>query len=156
MPYRYWQFILYLFIALMACELIFAPFGSAYNFYSAFIGYLGLAIEAILPIPQILANGRARSCKGFRVSVMASWIAGDAMKMLWFFSATSEIPWAFKLCAMFQGCCDSFLGVQYFIYGNGEAVPSHSHHGRTVRQNSGAKSPRPIHISMVEKEERLD
>jgi len=41
------------------------------------------------------------------------------MKMFWFFTATSEIPWAFKLCGMFQACCDSFLGIQYWMYGDG-------------------------------------
>ncbi|KFZ14084.1 hypothetical protein V502_06290 [Pseudogymnoascus sp. VKM F-4520 (FW-2644)] len=155
-PKPYWQFLLYLLITLMACELIFAPFGFAYDFYSSTIGYLGLAIEATLPIPQILANNRMRSCKGFRFSVLVSWIAGDAMKMLWFFTATTEIPWAFKFCGMFQACCDSFLGVQYFMYGAGESVPSHAHSGISIRQNGGARSPRAIHIPMLEKDDRLD
>jgi hypothetical protein len=43
------------------------------------------------------------------------------MKMFWFFTAKSEIPWAFKLCGIFQMCCDLFLGVQYFIFGDGPA-----------------------------------
>ena len=42
------------------------------------------------------------------------------MKMFWFFTATSEIPWAFKYCGMFQAACDSFLGVQYMMYGEGK------------------------------------
>jgi hypothetical protein len=92
---------------------------SIYAFYSAAIGYIGLSIEATLPLPQILSNHRSRSCKGFRVSVLASWIAGDIMKMFWFFTATSEIPLAFKLCGIFQMCCDLFLGVQYLMFGNG-------------------------------------
>jgi hypothetical protein len=41
------------------------------------------------------------------------------MKMFWFFTATSEIPWAFKMCGIFQMGCDLFLGVQYAIYGDG-------------------------------------
>ncbi len=53
--------------------------------------------------------------------MLASWIAGDIMKMFWFFTATSEIPWTFKLCGIFQMGCDFFLGVQYFMYGNGES-----------------------------------
>ena len=80
---------------------------------------MGLSIEATLPLPQILANAQTRSCKGFRVSVLASWLAGDAMKMFWFFTATTEIPWVFKVCGMFQASCDCFLGVQYFMYGDG-------------------------------------
>ncbi|KFY35462.1 hypothetical protein V494_05918 [Pseudogymnoascus sp. VKM F-4513 (FW-928)] len=155
-PKPYWQFLLYLFIGLMTCELILAPFDSTYDFYSSTIGYLGLAIEATLPIPQILANNRTRSCKGFRLSVLASWIAGDAMKMLWFFTATTEIPWAFKFCGMFQACCDSFLGVQYLMYGAGDPVPSHAHSGISIRQNGGARSPRAVHIPMLEKDDRLD
>jgi hypothetical protein len=65
------------------------------------------------------------------------------MKMFWFFTATSEIPWAFKLCGIFQMCCDFFLGVQYAIYGDGpgemarkEHVPLDALHQR------GASRPR--------------
>ena len=47
------------------------------------------------------------------------------MKMFWFFTATSEIPWAFKLCGMFQMCCDLFLGCQYWVYGEGETAAYH-------------------------------
>lgn len=120
MIHRYWQFLLYLFISLTACELILAPMPNLYNFYSALIGYVGLSVEATLPLPQIISNHRTKSCKGFRISVLASWLAGDAMKMFWFFSATTEIPLAFKLCGIFQACCDSFLGYQYYCYGSGE------------------------------------
>jgi solute carrier family 66, member 2 len=91
-----------------------------YKFYSALVGYLGLSVEATLPLPQILSNERTKSCKGFRLSVLASWLAGDAMKMFWFFNATTEIPLAFKLCGIFQACCDLYLGWQYLIYGVGE------------------------------------
>ena len=50
------------------------------------------------------------------------------MKMFWFFTATSEIPWAFKLCGIFQMCCDMFLGFQYAIYGNGPVEPRKKEH----------------------------
>jgi hypothetical protein len=119
---RYWQFLLSLFVGLVICELLLAPVPSVYQSYSSLIGYIGLSVEAMLPIPQILANARSRSCKGFRVSVLASWLVGDSMKMFWFFTSTTTIPWAFKLCGMFQAACDSFLGVQYLMYGDGEAA----------------------------------
>lgn len=101
------------------------------------LGYIGLSVEATLPLPQIFGNARLRSCKGFRVSVLASWLAGDTMKMFWFFTSTTEIPWAFKLCGIFQACCDAFLGLQYLMYGSGEpakykddsgAAPMHAEH----------------------------
>lgn len=120
---RYWQFLLYLFIILTLFELVLAPFRSLYPTYSSLIGYIGLSIEAILPLPQIFANARSRSCKGFRLSVLASWLLGDGMKMFWFFTSPTEIPWAFKLCGLFQAGCDTFLGIQYLMYGNGEGPP---------------------------------
>lgn len=42
------------------------------------------------------------------------------MKMFWFFTSTTEIPWAFKLCGIFQAGCDAFLGIQYLMYGAGD------------------------------------
>ncbi|KAI0119875.1 hypothetical protein GGR51DRAFT_259 [Nemania sp. FL0031] len=117
-PKPYWQFLLYLFITLTALELLIAPFDSIYPTYSALIGYIGLSVEATLPLPQLYANAQSKSCKGFRFSVLASWIVGDSMKMFWFFTATTEIPLAFKLCGVFQAICDALIGVQYFIYGN--------------------------------------
>lgn len=108
-----------MFIVLVAFELLLAPMPPIYAMYSALIGYIGLSVEATLPLPQILSNYRSKSCKGFRFSVLASWIAGDVMKMFWFFTATTEIPLAFKLCGIFQMCCDFFLGAQYWVYGDG-------------------------------------
>ncbi|KAI8630147.1 hypothetical protein F5Y19DRAFT_474534 [Xylariaceae sp. FL1651] len=119
-PKPYWQFLLYVFIILTALELLIAPFDSIYAAYSALIGYIGLSVEATLPLPQLFANARSRSCKGFRLSVLASWLLGDAMKMFWFFTATTQIPWAFKLCGIFQAICDALIGVQYLVYGNQE------------------------------------
>ncbi|KAK4670139.1 uncharacterized protein QC763_209080 [Podospora pseudopauciseta] len=118
-PKPYWQFIMSLFVGLVACELLLSPIPSVYQGYSSLIGYIGLAVEAILPLPQIIANAKSRSCKGFRFSVLASWLLGDSMKMFWFFTSKTTIPWAFKLCGIFQACCDSFLGVQYWMYGKG-------------------------------------
>ncbi|GAP84135.1 putative pq loop repeat protein [Rosellinia necatrix] len=117
-PKPYWQFLLYLFIVLTVLELLIAPFESIYPAYSALTGYIGLSVEATLPLPQLYANAQSKSCKGFRFSVLASWIVGDSMKMFWFFTATTEIPLAFKLCGVFQAICDALIGVQYFIYGN--------------------------------------
>jgi hypothetical protein len=138
---RYWQFLLYLFITLVALELLLSPLPSLYTLYSAAIGALGLSIEATLPLPQLLSNYRARSCKGFRVSVLASWIAGDLMKMFWFFNATSEIPWTFKACGIFQMGCDMCLGVQYLVYGDGEA-------GRVVKEHEKMGPPMEMRVGI--------
>lgn len=117
---RYWQFLLSFVIGLVVCELLLAPVPGVYQTYSSAIGIIGLSVEATLPIPQILANARSRSCKGFRLSVLASWLIGDSMKIFWFFTSPTSIPLAFKVCGCFQAACDSFLGVQYLMYGDGE------------------------------------
>ncbi|KAK4069769.1 uncharacterized protein Triagg1_6899 [Trichoderma aggressivum f. europaeum] len=122
-PKPYWQFIVYLFMGLLAGEVVVSGMTPGYYpTYSELVGIIGLSVEAILPIPQIIANAQSKSCKGFRVSVLASWIGGDAMKIYWFFTATTEIPVAFKVCGIFQACCDCFLGIQYFFYGDGKGA----------------------------------
>src|SRR2546421_7033113 len=80
---------------------------------------MALSIEATLPLPQIFSNYSSRSCRGFRFSVLASWIFGDVLKMIFFFFAENEIPRAFKLCGVFQFACDLFLGLQYWMYRDG-------------------------------------
>jgi hypothetical protein len=43
------------------------------------------------------------------------------MKMGFFFvSESGKVPWAFKLCGIFQACCDAGLGLQWWIYGDGQ------------------------------------
>ena len=112
---RYWEFILYLTLSLFLFHLLLSHLPA----YISLLGYLGLGIEATLPLPQMLANQRARSCKGFRFSVLFSWILGDMMKMVFFFLAESDIPWTFKLCGVFQFACDILLGLQYWWFGSG-------------------------------------
>lgn len=115
---RYWEFLAGLTGLLALLHLLLRP--TAASLYTQLIGYVGLAVEAVLPLPQMVANARARSCKGFRVSVLANWLVGDAMKMSYFFtSAPGRVPWAFKACGIFQACCDAGLGVQWWVYGDG-------------------------------------
>ena len=103
---------------LLAIHLL-LPFISQSPVYIALLGYVGLAVEAILPLPQIFKNQAARSCKGFRLSVIANWLAGDAMKMSYFFLSNEIIPWPFRMCGVFQACCDCYLGLQFYIFGSG-------------------------------------
>lgn len=126
------------------------------------VGYIGLSIEATLPLPQIFANAKSQSCKGFRLSVLASWLLGDGMKMFWFFTSPTEIPWAFKLCGIFQAGCDAFLGIQYLMYGNGDAPgkgvplpaiwPGSHHRPYAKRLNSGRGTPTGLGASINEKD----
>jgi len=111
----YWQFLGYYVGTLVVLQLIFGVTPS----FVKLQGMVALSIEALLPIPQILANQRNKSCKGFRISLLINWLFGDALKMMFFFMAKSDIPLAFKLCGTFQAMCDCYLGIQYYMFGNG-------------------------------------
>lgn len=111
----FWTFLAYFTGALSLLQLL---LGSS-RLYVNTIGYLALAVEATLPLPQIQSNHRNRSCKGFRLSVLINWLIGDVLKMSFFFMSESTITWAFKLCGLFQFGCDVFLGIQYLQFGAG-------------------------------------
>ncbi|KAL4742073.1 hypothetical protein BDV11DRAFT_36811 [Aspergillus similis] len=114
----YWLFLAYFTGALAFIHIFLTPISSSPT-YINFLGYWGLAVEAVLPLPQVLANHRSRSCKGFRVSVVAAWILGDITKLSYFFTSEQVIPWAFRMCAIFQFICDSILGLQFWVYSQG-------------------------------------
>lgn len=132
----YYQFLAYLTSALFAIHVL-LPFVSSSPTYISFLGYAGLAVEAILPLPQILKNYDARSCKGFRLSVIANWLAGDAMKMSYFFLSSDVIPWPFRLCGIFQACCDCYLGYQFYLYEASRAPSREVPMGIDMTEKSG-------------------
>jgi PQ loop repeat len=134
--YRYYQSLLYLFLVLFVVHVFLTPISSS-SAYISFLGYVGLAIEATLPLPQIFKNHQARSCKGFRLSVIANWLVGDTMKMSYFFFSSEIIPWAFRLCGIFQMCCDLYLGLQFYMYGDGSGVGRIPDLGIQMTEKSG-------------------
>ncbi|EYE98495.1 PQ-loop repeat-containing protein [Aspergillus ruber CBS 135680] len=120
-PYEFWQWKnarpYWMFLAYFAASLTFIHVLMSYSqTYIDLLGYIGLAIEATLPLPQIIANHSSRSCKGFRLSVVAAWVLGDTTKLSYFFFGGQFVPWAFRLCAMFQCVCDCYLGFQFYLY----------------------------------------
>lgn len=110
----YWEFLAYFVGVTTALQLL---FGRSQLFVDL-VGYVALGIEALLPLPQVLANQRSRSCAGFRVSVLASWLLGDAMKMVYFYNA-QHVGIQFKACAIVQMVLDAYLGVQFWRFGAG-------------------------------------
>lgn len=79
------------------------------------------------------------------------------MKMFWFFNATTEIPLAFKLCGIFQACCDLFLGGQYWVYGAGETnIKDHSLQLGGLGSLSRPRTPGVLMTPLKEKDARLE
>ncbi|KAJ4322510.1 hypothetical protein N0V94_002386 [Neodidymelliopsis sp. IMI 364377] len=115
----YWSFVTYFSTGLLVLHLLLSP-TRLFIPYTDILGMVALAIEATLPLPQLLANWQRRGCRGFRPSVIANWVLGDSFKMWFFFaSATGEVPWAFKACGIFQATCDAGLAIQYLVWGDG-------------------------------------
>ncbi len=127
----YWSFLAYLTLGLAGLELVLGRMPG----YSQLLGYVALAVEATLPLPQMVENQRKRSCRGFRPSVLGNWLLGDVMKMVFFFNARGSVPWAFKLCGLFQFVCDIFLGVQYWMYGDGVGSAAEDEKAKEVEKN---------------------
>ncbi|TGZ79495.1 hypothetical protein EX30DRAFT_333356 [Ascodesmis nigricans] len=124
-PRPYWEFLTYFTLTTTVLQLL---FGRSMIFVSL-LGAVGLGIEALLPLPQALQNEKRKSCDGFRITVLASWLAGDAMKLVFFWNA-EKVGVMFKACAVIQSCLDAFLGIQFWRYGNGPAVGEEEGHGR--------------------------
>ncbi|KAJ5191544.1 uncharacterized protein N7498_010529 [Penicillium cinerascens] len=135
----YWLFLAYFVAILTVIHL--TPISES-DTYISILGGIGLAVEATLPLPQILANHRSGSCKGFRVSVLAAWIIGDTMKMSYFFFSQEAIPWSFKLCGMFQCVCDFYLGFQYWMFTRTTPRAPVSSHEQEERWGQGEKDIR--------------
>ncbi|KAF3927279.1 hypothetical protein ABW20_dc0110062 [Dactylellina cionopaga] len=112
----FWEFLFYFVTGFGVLQLL---FGSSKIFISI-LGYLALGIEATLPIPQVVANYKNQSCKGFRVSVIIFWLLGDCMKGVFF--TYSKTPMVFKLCGLCQFMFDLTLGYQYWAYSEKEAA----------------------------------
>lgn len=124
----YWNFLVMLAVSLFTMHVFLRPEPGYAVEYTTILGALGLGIEALLPIPQLWQNYNSQSCKGFRLSVLINWLFGDAMKMGFFFlSEEGKVPLAFKACGVFQALCDLGLGVQYWMYGEGEGVDGDGH-----------------------------
>ena len=78
------------------------------------------------------------------------------MKMLWFFTATTEIPWAFKLCGIFQMGCDTFLGCQYALYGDGPGEVGRKVHAEMSGFGVGSRGVSRVRTPVIgEKDLRL-
>ncbi|KAI5812075.1 hypothetical protein BZA77DRAFT_325454 [Pyronema omphalodes] len=108
----YWTFLVYFVLGTAVMQLL---LGKSQTWVDA-LGYIALGIEATLPLPQVFANEKGRSCQGFRLSVLTMWLIGDAMKMIYFFTG-DKIGTQFKLCAGVQMVFDMYLGVQFLRFG---------------------------------------
>lgn len=135
---KYWKFLARFSACLAVLQLV---IGKNLT-YVELVGFVGLVIEAFLPMPQILTNAARGSVEGFRPSLLLSWIGGDLAK-LWFFAfsrsnGSDGIALQFIICAVVQGVLDLFVGVQYYMYSSGRWKGSSSQQIAASRQRANS------------------
>eukprot|EP00727_Mastigamoeba_balamuthi_P004318 m51a1_g13884 hypothetical protein (226) ;mRNA; r:658301-659106 len=78
------------------------------------VGFVAVAVEASLAVPQYLKNRDTRSTEGFSPLLLAAWFAGDAFKTAYFVLRRS--PLQFVLCGTFQLLLDVLITLQFATY----------------------------------------
>lgn len=106
---HYWRFIAMFSAAFAALTVVFHRFA----WYGAFIGTLGLFIEALLPLPQILMLQRLATVENFKLILLVSWLGGDLLKLSYLFFGTDNVSRIFIAAGVFQMGLDCVILVQY-------------------------------------------
>lgn len=115
-PRIYWRFMLGFLLLFAQTTLFF----SGLQWYANFIGSMGLFIEALLPLPQILLLARLQSIENFNVILLLLWLSGDVTKIGYLIYGTSNISAIFLAAGLFQMSLDVFIAFQYLTlrFGN--------------------------------------
>lgn len=80
------------------------------------IGFIGLFVESLLPLPQILLLNRLGSVKNFKLILLVLWLCGDLTKLSYLFFGASNISLIFILAGLFQMGLDLVILYQYFHF----------------------------------------
>lgn len=84
--------------------------------YGQFVGILGLFIESLLPLPQILLLNRLQSVKNFKIILLLSWLGGDCIKLSYLFFGAENVSIIFIFAGLFQMSLDIYIAFQYVHY----------------------------------------
>ncbi|CCE83202.1 Piso0_003774 [Millerozyma farinosa CBS 7064] len=108
----YWNYILRFFLLFGVLTLLFRES----EYYGMFIGTLGLLIESLLPLPQILLFNRLKSVDNFRSILLLSWLGGDFTKIAYLIYGTDKASRIFVLAALLQMCLNTVVAYQYIYF----------------------------------------
>lgn len=110
--YEYWRFILVFGTIFSVLTVLFRESEG----YGSFIGILGLFIESLLPLPQILMLQRLQTVRNFKMILLVSWLCGDLLKLSYLFFGTSNISFIFIFAGLFQMSLDLVIVAQYIHF----------------------------------------
>lgn len=108
----YWNYLVMFSLLFSVVTLVFLGVAA----YGSFIGTLGLLIELLLPLPQILILQRLQTVANFRVVLLFAWLGGDCLKLSYLFFGTDNVLGIFIFAGLFQMCLDFVILFQYLHY----------------------------------------
>lgn len=109
------NYLLYLTIfAILTIALTITSHLMEWRVYGTVLGFLALAIESTLPMPQAWNNYVHQSTNGLRTELIIAWTLGDAWKTIYFNYSSSPKP--FVMCGMIQLSVDLVIAGQFIKY----------------------------------------
>ncbi|KAH3675745.1 hypothetical protein WICMUC_002537 [Wickerhamomyces mucosus] len=109
---NYWIFIGYFESILLVLTILFKN----YEKFGEVLGVLGLFVESLLPLPQILLLNKLKSVDGFKIILLVSWYCGDFTKISYLIFGAKEISKTFLFFAVFQMLLDVYFGYRYIYF----------------------------------------
>jgi len=110
--FSYWRFLFRLTLIMSILTFIFNDFTK----FGEFLGTIGLFIESLLPLPQILLLNKLKSIQGFKLLLLLSWLGGDLMKISYLLFGAKDISGIFLFFALFQMSLDFYIAFQFIYY----------------------------------------
>jgi hypothetical protein len=108
----FWRFLTY-FIMIITMLTMFLR---DYTKFGELLGTVGLLIESLLPLPQILLLNNIKSIEGFKLLLLVSWLCGDFTKISYLMYGAKNISGIFLFFAVFQMSLDFYIAFQYVYF----------------------------------------
>lgn len=84
--------------------------------FGGLLGTIGLFVESLLPLPQILLLHQLKSVEGFKLLLLLSWLCGDFTKIGYLIFGAKNISVLFIIFALFQMALDFYIAFQFIYY----------------------------------------
>lgn len=84
--------------------------------FGELLGSIGLFVESLLPLPQILLLNALKTIEGFKLILLVSWLCGDFMKISYLVFGAKNISGMFIFFAVFQMGLDFYIAGQYIHF----------------------------------------
>ncbi|KAK9458091.1 hypothetical protein V1511DRAFT_523550 [Dipodascopsis uninucleata] len=85
-----------------------------FDTYFGIIARIAVALEAVLPLPQLILNYTRHSLSGFRFTLLFAWVSGDLVKTVFYYIDDQE--YYYKIGGTIQTLLDFAILAQYIYY----------------------------------------